>query len=85
MERAIRQFLLRLFTGQRAIVLTNAIPSRQQLRDKLGKLETLGLYLHIPFCEQICPYCPYNKELYRERLAEPYCDASWPRWTSMRR
>lgn len=26
-------------------------------------IEQLGLYLHIPFCRQICPYCPYNKEL----------------------
>jgi oxygen-independent coproporphyrinogen-3 oxidase len=24
----------------------------------------LGIYLHIPFCRQICPYCPYNKEIY---------------------
>ena len=28
-------------------------------------IDSFGLYLHIPFCRQICPYCPYNKELYR--------------------
>jgi len=22
-----------------------------------------GLYLHVPFCRSICPYCPYNNEL----------------------
>lgn len=27
------------------------------------KLDNIGLYLHIPFCQQICPYCPYNKVL----------------------
>jgi coproporphyrinogen III oxidase-like Fe-S oxidoreductase len=29
-----------------------------------------GLYLHVPFCERLCPFCPYNKVLYgRERAA----------------
>jgi oxygen-independent coproporphyrinogen-3 oxidase len=24
-----------------------------------------GAYVHIPFCERLCPFCPYNKELFR--------------------
>lgn len=24
-----------------------------------------GLYLHVPFCSSFCPFCPYNKVLYR--------------------
>ena len=75
MERVIRQLLLRLLTGERAIVLTRTVPSREELRAKLESIDALGLYLHIPFCEQICPYCPYNKELYRDNLAERYVDA----------
>jgi coproporphyrinogen III oxidase-like Fe-S oxidoreductase len=31
-----------------------------------------GLYLHVPFCRSICPYCPYNKVLLRGELAAPY-------------
>lgn len=31
-----------------------------------------GAYLHIPFCEWICPFCPYNKVLAREDLARRY-------------
>lgn len=23
--------------------------------------EKMGIYLHVPFCEDICPFCPYNK------------------------
>ncbi|OPX91046.1 MAG: Oxygen-independent coproporphyrinogen-III oxidase 1 [Pelotomaculum sp. PtaB.Bin104] len=38
-------------------------------------LENFGLYAHIPFCRRICPFCPYNKMLYREDKAEEYCKA----------
>lgn len=75
MERLIRRFLLRLLTGERAIVFTSNVPSREELRAKLAQIDTLGLYLHVPFCTQICPYCPYNKELYRAELAQRYVAA----------
>jgi len=38
-------------------------------------IRSLGLYLHIPFCRQICPYCPYNKQLLHATLAERYTEA----------
>ena len=31
-----------------------------------------GLYLHIPFCRSLCPFCPYNKVQYDEALARDY-------------
>ena len=31
-----------------------------------------GLYLHVPFCRSICPYCPYNKVLYRAAAVPRY-------------
>lgn len=34
-----------------------------------------GLYLHIPFCKSLCPYCPYNKIFHEETLAKSYIDA----------
>jgi coproporphyrinogen III oxidase-like Fe-S oxidoreductase len=45
------------------------------LETKLQGIDALGLYLHIPFCRQICPYCPYNKTLYDPELAESYARA----------
>lgn len=36
--------------------------------------ESLGLYVHIPFCRQICSFCPYCKELYREEKCNHYLD-----------
>lgn len=32
----------------------------------------LGLYVHIPFCQIICSFCPYCKVKYEEELADRY-------------
>jgi oxygen-independent coproporphyrinogen-3 oxidase len=45
------------------------------LEKSFQRIDELGLYLHVPFCRQICPYCPYNKELYRPEMAERYAQA----------
>lgn len=34
-----------------------------------------GLYVHIPFCRNLCSFCPYCKFKYDRNLAERYCDA----------
>jgi coproporphyrinogen III oxidase-like Fe-S oxidoreductase len=75
MEHLVRKLLLKSFTGEREVLLTKRIPSREELEHKFQHIDALGLYLHIPFCEQICPYCPYNKELYRRDVAERYANA----------
>lgn len=31
-----------------------------------------NVYVHIPFCETICPHCPYNKVRYDSRLVPGY-------------
>lgn len=54
------------------LVLTNKFPALVQHFDAV---DSLGLYLHIPFCRQICPYCPYNKTLYGADIAERYASA----------
>lgn len=35
----------------------------------------LGLYVHIPFCKNICNFCPYCKVKYSEKLCSRYIDA----------
>lgn len=42
---------------------------------ELPPIEKTGFYVHIPFCKNTCPYCPYNKVPYDERLVEPYVEA----------
>ncbi len=31
-----------------------------------------GLYLHVPFCHDLCPFCPYNRIRYNDILFEQY-------------
>ena len=38
-------------------------------------MDSLGLYLHIPFCAAICNYCNFNRGLYDEALKLRYVDA----------
>ena len=33
------------------------------------------LYVHIPFCETLCPYCSFNRFVFRESIARNYFTA----------
>ena len=59
-----------LLTGKyQPYVFEEAIPD---LPDSLGDI---GLYLHIAFCKQICPFCPYNKVLLHGQDVDAYANA----------
>jgi oxygen-independent coproporphyrinogen-3 oxidase len=68
----LRKKISRHFSGQKEIVFDNNIPSRESLAQKFEDIPELGIYLHIPFCNQICPYCPYNKEIYELAACQSY-------------
>lgn len=68
----IRNRISRKLTGEREIAFTNQLPSEAKLSANFAALASIGLYLHIPFCNRICPYCPYNKELFSEEACRAY-------------
>ena len=37
--------------------------------------ENLGLYVHIPFCRQLCGFCPYCKQVFDPEACGRYLDA----------
>lgn len=48
-------------------------PSLRGTRAVVGLLDSpAGAYVHVPFCERICPFCPYNKVRARQDLAARY-------------
>jgi len=40
------------------------------------QVERTSLYLHVPFCRNFCPYCPYTKVPYDETLVDSYTRAA---------
>jgi oxygen-independent coproporphyrinogen-3 oxidase len=70
-----RNQIRKLLTKESNMILENKIPSYESLEKKFQDIGEFGLYLHIPFCKQICPYCPYNKEIYQPEVAEMYTRA----------
>ena len=71
-KTALRTITKTLLTGRDSYVLENKDPCVQK---RFAGFDSLGIYLHIPFCHQICPYCPYNKELYHPETARRYTGA----------
>ncbi|MDX5483046.1 MAG: oxygen-independent coproporphyrinogen III oxidase [Hymenobacteraceae bacterium] len=53
----------------------------QQAFRKTNKSEGISLYLHLPFCEQLCTYCGCNKRITKNHaVEEPYLQAILQEW-----
>jgi menaquinone C8-methyltransferase len=55
-----------------AASITSTLGPREVLASFDGPV---GVYVHVPFCERICPFCPYNKVRARDDLATRYFSA----------
>lgn len=74
-QELLRNKIKRKLTKEKDITLENRIPTPEELRKKFLDIDEIGLYLHIPFCERICSYCPYNKEIFSHEVAGRYTNA----------
>jgi len=66
-KKFLKGLLKHKLTGQlKSFKLTNTSPG------PFTTFNRVGLYLHIPFCKNLCPYCPYNKIEYDDVKADRY-------------
>jgi oxygen-independent coproporphyrinogen-3 oxidase len=70
LARWLRSAIYRLLVGRANWPLVFRPPVGEGPR-----LTSPHLYVHLPFCRQICPHCPYNKTLYRDSEHDRYARA----------
>ncbi|MBC7808773.1 MAG: hypothetical protein H7145_21785, partial [Akkermansiaceae bacterium] len=60
--RVARQALYRMFVGRHGWPLRFRAPETDT---DIPVKTSPHLYVHLPFCQQLCPHCPYTKTLLR--------------------
>jgi len=68
----LTKILRRIFIGRKQKFVFHKVNLEKLTLPKLNKI---GIYIHIPFCKSLCPYCPYNRIKYEKKLIQPYLKA----------
>ncbi len=58
--------------GKKFLKLEEAFDESQITRQIIRPGEQLSLYIHIPFCRKLCPFCCFNRYLFKEDKAREY-------------
>ncbi|MEJ2739022.1 MAG: hypothetical protein P8105_04210, partial [Dehalococcoidia bacterium] len=58
--------------GRKFLRLNNEINEPLILKKPLPQDPGISLYVHIPFCRTLCPFCCFNRYLFKEDLARDY-------------
>lgn len=58
--------------GKKFLRLDERVDDSRIKSDLLRKNEQLSLYIHIPFCRKLCPFCCFNRYLFDETKARTY-------------
>lgn len=70
----VEKFITYVARQKNASYLQFSSPAVPEVTKQDIKTPTL-LYVHIPFCEELCPYCSFNRVVFREEIARPYFEA----------
>ena len=71
-SRFVTQNVRRYFVGPEQQWIFERPPQNWQP----PRIERTSLYLHVPFCRNVCPYCPYTKVPYDKTRVTPYTRAA---------
>ena len=58
--------------GKKFLKLSEEIDESAIMGSGLGGGEGISLYIHIPFCRTLCPFCCFNRYLFKEDKARQY-------------
>lgn len=58
--------------GGKFLQLQDNPPEPHVPNDKVGRDDWASLYVHIPFCRTLCPFCCFNRYLFDETKARRY-------------
>ncbi|MFC1861280.1 coproporphyrinogen III oxidase family protein [Chloroflexota bacterium] len=58
--------------GKKFLRLSEEIDEQLLFSSVIGTGQQVSLYIHIPFCRTLCPFCCFNRYLYKEDKARQY-------------
>ena len=64
--------LITRYEGRNFVKLNDEIDESQIVGTGTDSDNQISLYIHIPFCKSLCPYCCFNRYLFREDEARRY-------------
>ncbi|MCX5997549.1 MAG: coproporphyrinogen III oxidase family protein [Chloroflexi bacterium] len=60
------------YEGKKFLGFTGDVDLSRIAAEGITRGDRVSLYIHIPFCRTLCPFCCFNRYLFREDLARSY-------------